>query len=426
MLGCLAESGYGIAEELSDATIAVINTCSFIGSAREESIEAILEVADLREKGNLKSLVVAGCLPQRYGKELAKELPEVDIFIGTSAFRGIADILDQANSETNRGIYVESGSTHLYDDRTPRILLGAGHSAYIKIAEGCDRVCAFCAIPGIRGSFQSRTLESVVKEAEQLGKSGVRELNLVAQDSTSWGKDLTSIPGKGRPKLHELLHALDRVSSVDWIRLLYVYPSAITNELIEILSSGQRVLPYVDVPLQHGSDKILRSMRRGTNADLQRRLVNKLRASINGLTLRTTVIVGFPGETDADYDELVSFVKEMQFDRLGVFRYSDEENTKAIELSKKVPRKISRERYKNLIKVQREIMKEKQTDQIGKEDQVLLDSLINPSLGIGRLSSQAPEIDGVVHVTGPSLKIGQFASVRITGVNEIDLRAEVI
>src|SRR5690606_10879066 len=304
---------------------AVVNTCSFIESAREESIDAILEVAALRGTGRLRGLVVTGCLPQRYGAELAKELPEVDAFVGTGDFPRIAGILDDVleDPRRGRGVYVEAGRTHLSDERAPRLLIGPTHSAYLKIAEGCDRVCAFCAIPGIRGRFQSRTLESVLAEARQLAAAGVREINLVAQDSTSWGKDLAPRAGAGRPRLSELLVALDtdlELDPVAWIRLLYVYPSAVGDDLVEALAGRRRVLPYVDVPLQHASDAVLRAMRRGTTAERQRRLVERLRAESPDLTLRTTFIVGFPGETDADFEALCAFVREMRFDHVGVFR----------------------------------------------------------------------------------------------------------
>ncbi len=424
MLGSLAAAGYGIAERIEDAEIAVINTCSFIESAREESVEAILEVADLRDEGSLRSLIVAGCLPQRYGAELAKELPEVDAFIGTAAFRDIASILDEALAGNSRGVYVEAGRTHLYDESAPRVLLGAGHSAYIKIAEGCDRVCAFCAIPGIRGAFQSRSLDSVVAEARQLAERGVREINLVAQDSTSWGKDLPAVPQRGRSRLADLLRALDDVPGPEWIRLLYVYPTAVDDALIDALGHGQRVLPYVDIPLQHGSDAMLRAMRRGTTAARQRDLVAKLRDRIPGLTLRTTVIVGFPGETDRDFEELLAFVEESQFDRLGVFRYSDEEGTAAERLPNKVPRAVARERYRRLTACQQDIMKRRLSTEVGRQDLVLVDSVLGRERAIGRLASQAPEIDGVVHLTTKTTaQVGELRPVRITGVRDVDLVA---
>jgi len=427
MLGALALRGYAIAERLDDADVAVVNTCSFIDSAREESVEAILEVADLRESGQLRGLVVAGCMPQRYGAALAKELPEVDAFVGTGRFQQIADILDDALAGRSRGVYVEAGRTHLYDDTAPRILTGAGHSAYVKIAEGCDRVCAFCAIPGIRGAFQSRKLESVVAEVRQLASLGVRELNLVAQDSTSYGKDLAPREGAGRPKLADLVRALDASDVTAWIRLLYLYPSAVTEDLIDAIASAKRVLPYVDVPLQHASDSVLAAMRRGTTGERQRRLVEKLRAGIRGLTLRTTFIVGFPGETDADFAELLEFVRWARFDRVGVFRYSDEEGTAGLELPNKVPRKLARERYRALTKLQASILAEKLAARLGEEDLALVDAPLGRDKAQARLASQAPEIDGVTFVRGKNLRAGDLVRVRIAGVRQgIDLEAHAL
>ena len=424
MLGSLVLEGYAIAERLEDADVAVVNTCSFIESAREESIQAILEVADLRESGRLRGLVVAGCLPQRYGAELAKELPEVDAFVGTGTFQGIAGILDDALAGRSRGVYVEAGRTHLYDDATPRLLVGPGHSAYVKIAEGCDRICAFCAIPGIRGKFQSRSLDSLVREARQLAEAGVREVNLVAQDSTSWGKDLA-----GRPGLADLVRALDAVEGLDWIRLLYLYPSAVDDDLIAALGAARRVLPYVDVPLQHASDPVLRAMKRGTTAARQRRLVERLRAGIPGLTLRTTFIVGFPGETGADFEALCEFVREARFDRVGVFRYSDEEGTAAAGYGAKVPRSVARARYRRLAALQREIMAETLAAQVGREADVLVDAVLGRGRALGRLASQAPEIDGVtyLHARGVELAPGALLPARITQVRGgVDLEAEAV
>lgn len=423
MLGTLALAGFAIAERVEDADVVVVNTCSFIETAREESIEAILEMADHRAAGRLRALVVAGCLPQRYGSELAKELPEVDAFVGTAAFPEIPRILDDALAGRSRGVYVEAGRTHLYDDATPRLLVGPGHSAYVKIAEGCDRVCAFCAIPGIRGRFQSRNLDSLVRELRQLAEVGVREVNLVAQDSTSWGKDQP-----GRPKLAALVRGLDAVPGIDWIRLLYLYPSAIDDALIEALAGAKRVLPYVDVPLQHASDPILSAMRRGTTAARQRRLIERLRAGIQGLTLRTTVIVGFPGETDADFEALCDFVREVRFDRLGVFRYSDEEGTAGFELPDKVARGVARARYRELTAIQRQIMAEALAAERGREGDVLVDAVLGRGRALGRFASQAPEIDGVTHLASAgTLTPGALVRARVTGVRGgVDLEAERI
>jgi len=425
MLGTLASSGFALAEELEDADVAVVNTCSFIESAREESVKAILEVADLRESGRLRALVVTGCLPQRYGADLAKELPEVDAFLGTSAFPEIARVLEDALAGRGRGVYVEAGRTHLYDDASPRLLTGPAHSAYVKIAEGCDRVCAFCAIPGIRGRFQSRRLDSLVAEARALAAAGVREINLVAQDSTSWGKDLPPVPGAGRQRLHDLVRALDAVDGLDWIRLLYIYPSAVTDELIDAFAGAKRVLPYVDVPLQHASDRMLERMKRGSTAERQRGLVAKLRKGIHGVTLRTTFIVGFPGETEDDFQQLLDFVAESRFDRVGIFRYSDEEGTAALDLDQKVPRAVARERYRRLAKLQAGIQSELLAARIGSEAEVLVDVAIGAGRARGRLASQAPEIDGVVFLRGAGLAPGQLVPARITGVKGgVDLEAE--
>ena len=418
MLGTLALGGYAIAECLEDADVVVVNTCSFIESAREESIEAILEVAGLRESGRLRGLVVAGCLPQRYGAELAKELPEVDAFVGTGHFQDITTILDDALAGRGRGVYVDAGRTHLYDEQDPRVLIGPSHSAYLKISEGCDRICSFCAIPGIRGRFQSRTVQSVLAEARQLAEAGVRELNLVAQDATAFGKDTT-----GRPDLAALLRALDDVEGLDWIRQLYLYPTAVTDALIEVLGSGKRVLPYVDVPLQHASDRILKRMQRGATEARQRALVERLRTGIPNLTLRTTFIVGFPGETDEDFEKLCDFVREVRFDRVGVFRYSDEEGTTAFDLGEKVPRGVARARHRRLMGIQREIMREKLAAHVGTTLPVLVDEAGERPRG--RLTSQAPEIDGVVFLKG-AVRAGELLQARVSCVRDVDLEAEVL
>ena len=419
MLGALALGGYLIAEELDDADVAVVNTCSFIQPAREESIETILALADLRKEGRLRALVVAGCLPQRYGRELAKELPEVDAFVGTGDFPHIVSILDRALAGGERGVYVDAGRTHLYDENSPRLLIGPRHSAYVKIAEGCDRICAFCAIPGIRGRFQSRPLDSIVAEAAALGGEGVREINVVSQDTCSWGKDLPD-----RPRLPALARALDAVESLDWVRLLYLYPTAISEELIDVLASGTRLLPYIDVPLQHASNRILKAMRRGITAERQRRLVARLRERIPNAVLRTTFIVGFPGETDADFELLCDFVREARFDRVGVFRYSDEEDTRAQTLPGKVPGRIARERHRHLLDLQKSHMRAALDAQVGRRVRVLVESSAN-GRSTGRLWSQAPEVDGMVLLkgTGP---VGAMVDATLTGTRPPDLQGEIL
>ena len=418
MLGALALSGYAIAQELADADVAIVNTCSFIQSAREESVQEILELADRKEQGELQALVVAGCLPQRYGADLAKELPEVDAFVGTGQFQNIAAILDEARSGRSRGVYVDAGRTHLYDESSPRLLIGPRHSAYLKIAEGCDRVCAFCAIPAIRGRFQSRTLESIVAEARQLAGQGVRELNVISQDTLSWAKDRD-----GRPRAAELIRALDAVEGLDWVRLLYLYPTALSDEVIDAIAGAERVLPYVDVPLQHASDSVLRAMKRGVTAERQQKLVERLRARIPGAVLRTTFIVGFPGESEEDFEELCAFVRETRCDRLGVFRYSDEEGTSALGLGDRVPRSVSRARHRQLMKLQHGIMREQLAARVGERAQVLVDSGA-AGYAVGRTWSQAPEVDGCVLLRGEA-RPGQLVNARITGLRDVDLEAEV-
>jgi ribosomal protein S12 methylthiotransferase len=314
---------------------------------------------------------------------------------------------------------VDAGRTHLYSERDPRILVGPTHTAYVKIAEGCNRPCAFCAIPGIRGRFQSRPPDSILAEARQLASAGVKEINLIAQDSTVWGADLP-----GRERLPDLLRALDAVENLEWIRLLYVYPSAVTDELIDVLKSGQRLLPYVDVPLQHASDPILRSMKRGVTEAKQRALVEKLHARIPGLTLRTTFIVGFPGETHEDFERLCEFVRDCRFDRAGVFRYSDEEDTAAHALPNKVPRATARERYRKLTAIQSEIMAEKLDQSVGEEANVLVDAAF-PGGARARLASQAPEIDGVVWLKGEA-PVGQMVRARLVARRALDLEAELL
>ncbi|MFI5316585.1 MAG: 30S ribosomal protein S12 methylthiotransferase RimO [Myxococcota bacterium] len=419
MLGQLALAGCAIAEDLADADVAIVNTCSFIASAREESVDAILELAGEKESGSIRALVVAGCLPQRYGHELAKELPEVDAFVGTGQFQNIAQILADACAGRSRGVYVDAGRTHLYDETSPRLLLGARHSAYLKIAEGCDRVCAFCAIPAIRGAFQSRAPESVVAEARMLAGQGVREINVISQDTLSYAKDLS-----GRPQIAGLIRALDGVEALAWVRFLYLYPSALTAEVIDAFVGAQRVLPYLDVPLQHASDRILRAMKRGVTAQRQRRLVETLRERIPGCVLRTTFIVGFPGETDEDFAELCAFVREVGFDRVGVFRYSDEEGTAAHSLAPKVPRSVSRRRHRELMALQREIMRAKLAAQVGETVDVLVDSA-GRDRAVGRLWSQAPEVDGTVLIRGGA-PAGEFIRARIVGARDVDLEAELV
>jgi ribosomal protein S12 methylthiotransferase len=419
MLGALALDGYAIAERLEDADVALVNTCSFIGPARQESIDAILEVSELRQQGRLRGLVVAGCLPQRYGGELARELPEVDAFVGTGDFPRIGEILGGALAGRHGGVYVEPGRTYLPDERDPRLLIGPRHGAWLKLAEGCDRSCAFCAIPAIRGRFQSRTLESIAAEARALAAEGVRELGLVSQDTCSWGKDLP-----GRPALADLVRALDAVEGLVWIRLHYLYPTAITDDLLDAMAGARRVLPYVDVPLQHASDAMLRAMRRGDTARRQRALVERVRKRLPGATLRTSFIVGFPGETARDFDELLERVREVRFDRIGVFRYSDEAGTPAALHGEKVPARVAQRRFRALTALAREVLAEKLDALVGTEATILVDRS-GGGHSVGRLASQAPGVDGQVRVRGEAPP-GTFTRVRLSRARTPDLEAELV
>jgi ribosomal protein S12 methylthiotransferase len=395
LVGTLLADGLEATDDPAHADLVVVNTCAFIEDARQESIDTILAL-DEQRRGDAR-LVVTGCMAERYGDELAAALAEADAVVGFGNEGAIGEVVLGGGKPTGVRDLLE----------LPRPAPSAPW-AYVKIAEGCDRVCTFCAIPGIRGRFQSRRLDSLVAEARGLAAAGVREINLVAQDSTSWGKDLPPVAGQGRQRLHDLVRALDGVDGLDWIRLLYVYPSAVTDELIDALAGAKRVLPYVDVPLQHASDRMLERMKRGSTADRQRRLVAKLRERIPGVTLRTTFIVGFPGETEADFAQLLEFVAESRFDRVGIFRYSDEEGTAALALDAKVPRGVARERYRRLAKLQAGIQAEKLGALVGSEASVLVDVAIGAGRARGRLAGQAPEIDGVVFLRGAGLAPGRL------------------
>ena len=317
MAGLLQKNDYRIVREPADAEIVLVNTCGFIGPAKEESIETILEVSRLKEEGKVKKLVVAGCLSQRYPDELAGELPEVDLFIGTGEVPRIVEILRQHDADSARRKYVGLPS-YLYDETTPRLRSTPSYTAFLKVSEGCDHKCAFCIIPQLRGPHRSRSIDSVVSEAVSLGGSGVKEINLIAQDLTAYGRDR-----KDGTTLHGLLRELAEVDGVEWIRLLYAYPNFLDQGLLDVVRDSDKICKYIDIPLQHVSQALLRRMRRGKSGSAVRAAVEKLRSAIPGLTLRTSLIVGFPGETEADFAELLDFVEATQFERLGVFKYSE-------------------------------------------------------------------------------------------------------
>jgi ribosomal protein S12 methylthiotransferase len=399
----------------------IVNTCSFIQPAKEESIETILEMAR-RKDGRSAKLVVTGCLAERYGKELVAEMPEVDAFVGTGDFLRLPEVLrdlgwNGGSAARRRGAplaYV--GAKHVLPDAgVPRILTGQLFSAYLKVSEGCNHHCAFCIIPKIRGRHESRPTADLVAEAGALARQGAREINLIAQDLTAYGRDL------GQPSsLGALLRALARVQGIDWIRLLYCYPNFVTSELLDAIAESPKICRYIDMPLQHGSDRMLRAMRRERSADSLRRLIERIRRRLPDVALRTSFIVGFPGETDEDFETLCRFVEEIEFERVGVFRYSQEENTDAGAMPDQVSEAVKEQRWHTLMQIQREVSRTRNAAWIGREVAVLACGEDDDGRAYGRTAAQAPEIDGVVFLDGEFFA-GELAEVRITGSDDYDL-----
>ncbi|PDO10575.1 MAG: ribosomal protein S12 methylthiotransferase RimO [Candidatus Reconcilbacillus cellulovorans] len=419
MEGLLHRHGHQPVKHLREATVVVVNTCGFIDAAKEESVQTILELAELKQKGKLKALIVAGCLVQRYKDELMREIPEIDGIIGTGEFDRIAEIVDAALAG-GKPSFVGHPAFN-YDRLLPRRLSGPRHSVYVKIAEGCDNGCTFCSIPLMRGAFRSRSVESIVAEVESLCAQGAKEINLIAQDSTNYGRDLY-----GRLMLPELLNRIGEIPGVRWIRLHYAYPGFFTDELIDTIASNPKICKYVDMPLQHCVDRILRRMRRpGRERDI-RELIDKIRERIPDVALRTSFIVGFPGETEEDFERLVSFVREIKFDRLGVFAYSREEGTPAARLPDQVPEDIKERRQAELMEVQREIAAERNARFVGRELDVIVDRFDRKNgVYVGRTQYDAPEVDGEVFVSGlDRAAIGDIRKVRITHSLEFDLAGE--
>ena len=416
MLGILADRGFEMTDTEDDADIIIINTCCFINDAKEESINTILEMAEYKKTGPCKALIVTGCLAQRYKQEIVDEIPEVDAVIGTSKYDEIFDAVDQALK-----------GSHFLDvddlDRLPsvpgkRILTTGGHYAHLKIAEGCDKHCTYCIIPKLRGKFRSVPMERLIAQAEDMAEQGVKELILVAQETTVYGKDLY-----GKKSLHILLKKLCEIRGIRWIRILYCYPEEIYDELIETIRDEKKICHYLDIPIQHASDRILKRMGRRTSKQELIDIVGKLRKEIPDIVLRTTLITGFPGETEEDHEELKEFVDEMEFDRLGVFTYSPEENTPAAEMADQVPEEVKEERRDELMELQQEISYDRGQDRIGQELLVMIEGKVaDESAYIGRTYGDAPKVDGYIFVqTGELLMTGDFAKVRVTGALEYDL-----
>jgi ribosomal protein S12 methylthiotransferase len=421
MLGVAHAAGYAHVDDASEAEVIVINTCGFIGEAKKESIDTIFEMARHKEGGACKRLVVAGCLSQRHPDELAREIPEVDNFLGSSDMLKLKDVLEGSAERMlvgNPADWIPSASS-------PRIVSTPGGSAYVKIAEGCNRTCSFCVIPQIRGVQRSRPVADVVREVEQLVASGVREVNLVSQDTIAYGRDL---PKGERATIAELVRAVADVPGLHWARVFYLYPETMTDELLDVIADHPRVVKYIDMPLQHAADAMLTRMRRGHGGERLRRVVERLRARIPTLTFRTAFIVGHPGETEDEFNELLEFVQWAKFDRVGVFRYSDEESCQSHALDGKVPEKVAAARYRKLMTLQKKIAHEKNAALIGQELEVLVEGASDEHeyVVMGRHAGQAPEIDGQVYLSGGEARAGELRRVVITQASHYDLVGELL
>ena len=420
MLGMLASRGYQMVEEETQADVIVINTCCFVHDAKEESIQNILEMAEYKKEGRLKALIVTGCLAQRYRQEILDEIPEVDAVLGTTAYDKILDAIDEALKGHHTLTLADTDL--LPEVETKRLVTTGGHFAYLKIAEGCDKHCTYCIIPKIRGNFRSVPMEQLLSEAEYLAEQGVKELILVAQETTLYGKDLY-----GEKSLHKLLRELCKISRIRWIRILYCYPEEIYDELIQVMKEEKKICHYLDLPIQHASDRILKRMGRRTTRAQLTATIEKLRKEIPDIVLRTTLITGFPGETEEDHQELMEFVDEMEFDRLGAFTYSPEEGTPAETMEDQIPEEIKEERRDEIMELQQEISLEKGNDRIGQELLVMIEGKVSgESAYIARTYGDAPKVDGYIFVqTGELLMTGDFAKVRVTGALEYDLIGEL-
>jgi ribosomal protein S12 methylthiotransferase len=454
MMGLLAQGGAQITARAEDADIIVVNTCSFIDTAKQESVDTILEMAQLKTAGRAQKLIVAGCLVERYRNEIQKNIPEVDAVVGTGELEQILNAagLGPASAATDPAFVIlnsrpegeareQAGRfskdawdgaiadlpNYLYDENTPRMLATPKASAYIKIAEGCDHPCAFCIIPQLRGKFRSRRFESVIAEAQRLAQQGVREITLIGQDTTCYGEDLGLKDG-----LALLLEGLAQIEELRWVRFLYAYPNKITGKLLDAIAAHEKICSYIDVPLQHAAPNVLKQMKRGAGAEIFLRSVEKMRKAIPDLTLRTSFIVGFPGETEQDFEQLCQFVRDAQFDWLGVFGYSDEEGAKAFGLGDKVQPKEIERRRKKLMSIQKQISRKKKRTLIGKQFDVLLEGPSEETdlLWQGRTSMHAPEIDGIVYVNDfgdhENVREGEFYRCEITEAHEYDVVAKLL
>ena len=420
MLGMLQEKGFTFTDDESEAEIAVVNTCCFIGDAKEESINTLLEMAQLKESGQLKALIAAGCLAQRYREEIQTEIPQVDAIIGTTAIDEIVAVIEEVLTGTGQNHYRDINAEPVTDKK--RVVTTGGHFAYLKIAEGCDKHCTYCIIPKIRGNYRSVPMEKLVAEASQLAEAGVKELILVAQETTLYGVDLY-----GRKSLPKLLHELAKIPGIYWIRILYCYPEEITEELITAIAEEPKVCHYLDIPIQHASDPVLKRMGRRTNEEELRQMIGRLRERIPDICLRTTLISGFPGETQEDFEELYRFVNEMEFDRLGVFAYSQEEDTPAAGMPEQVEEAVKEARRDELMELQQAIAFEKAEDMVGRVLTVMIEGKVaDEDTYVARTYRDAPNVDGYLFVnTSANLMTGDFVKVQVVDSNEYDLIGEI-
>ena len=420
MLGMLTQKGYSITDDEQEADAVVVNTCCFINDAKEESINTILEMAELRKAGQIKALVVAGCLAQRYKEEIQKEIPEVDAIIGTTAIDAVVEALEDVLKGSSQNFVEDINRKPVYGKK--RIVTTGGHYAYLKIAEGCDKHCSYCIIPKVRGNYRSIPLESLIAEAKELVEFGAKELILVAQETTLYGKDLY-----GEKALPKLLHELCKIDGLYWIRILYCYPEEITDELIETIRTEKKICHYLDIPIQHGSDRILKRMGRRTNQQELKDMVHKLRTAIPDICLRTTLITGFPGETQEDHEELMAFVDEMEFDRLGVFTYSPEEDTPAATFPDQIEEEVKQDRQAEIMELQQEIAFAHAEDMIGKSVLAMIEGKVpDEHAYVARTYMDAPNVDGFLFIqTSEELMTGDFVRAKITGSYEYDLIGEI-
>jgi ribosomal protein S12 methylthiotransferase len=429
MMGQLKLAGYEITNNADEADTVVVNTCGFIESAKQESIEAILEATNAKANGKAQRVIVAGCLVERYRDDLMKELPDVDAFIGTNEVGRILEAADATKNFKELPLLPigNKTATYLYDFDTPRYRATDSYTAFIKIAEGCDRPCAFCSIPAMRGSFRSRRFGSILKEAEDLAKQGVKEVVLIAQDSSRFGEDLGEIDA-----LAKLIRALGEIKDLEWIRVMYAYPTHISDAFLEAIAETPKAVKYLDMPLQHGSRNVLKLMKRGGTRESLEKLIRRVREKVPNITIRTTFITGFPGETEEDFEELMAFVRNCEFDNVGVFTYSDEEGTPAFDLPNKVDAKTAKQRRARLMKEQAKISKRKNKEKIGKTYKVIFEGYSQESdlLFQGRLEGQAQEIDGYILINDMpenlDPKIGEFYNVKINEAHDYDLIGEII